>query len=70
MTAMSCALLINLVAHMSLLSTEWVDYVEEPTFSLWVGGGWWGGWWCGCGWWWGGVRVRNVVGGEQRVGSV
>ena len=50
------------------LSTEWVDYVEEPMkyqalrphfFSM-------GGWWCAgmCG-----VLVRDVVGGGWRVGS-
>ena len=53
--------LMNVIQY---LSTEWVDYVEEPMkyqalrphfFSM---GGWgvvgWGWWWVGLGWWWGG----------------
>ena len=59
-----------------LLSTKWVDYVEEPMkyqalrphfFSVggwrWWDGGWWGGWW-----WGGGVRVGG--GGMGVVGWV
>ena len=52
------------------MSTEWVDYVEEPMkyqalrphFSLWWGEG--GGWG-----WVHGVLVRDVVGGGGRVGG-
>ena len=58
-------------SYLILLSTEWVDHVEEPMkyqalrphlFSA----GWWGWVVVGCGWWWGvvcGVLVRDLVGG-------
>ena len=53
----------------NLLSTEWVDYTEEPMkyqalrpHSFFMGGwGWWGG---VCG-----VLMRDVVGGGGRVGG-
>ena len=55
--------IISFDAKVSFLSTEWVDYVEEPMkyqalrpqfFSM-------GGWgWQGCGWWWDGVGSGGV----------
>ena len=62
-------LIRSLPVNLTFLSTEWVDYVEEPMkyqalkphfFSV---GGWWWGQVCS-------VLVRDVVGGGQRVGSV
>ena len=57
------------------LSTEWVDYVEEPmkyqaflphfgSVGGWLEGSWGGWWWVGCGvgeWWWGGSWGGWVV---------
>ena len=55
----------------SSLSTEWVDYVEEPMkyqalrpqFSLWVGGG--GG--VGGEWSWGGVWDDKIIFGIKKI---
>ena len=52
-----------------LLSTKWVDYVEEPMkycalrpqfFSM-GGWGWWGGWWWGAEWWRGGGWCDKII---------